>query len=62
MNKNTVRYVHSVVGEIFLQAESKAATLLKEKKGKELDALLIENYRKCYGHTTPIKDLEKCIE
>lgn len=54
MNKNSIRYVHKVVGEVYLQAESKAATMLKEKKIKELDSLLLENYRKCYGHINPL--------
>lgn len=54
MNRKCVRYVHPVVGEVWLQPESRAAEMLREKKIKELDAHIVVEYKKCYGDLVPV--------
>lgn len=51
MNKNTIKYQHSVVGELYIDKNSAIIELMKEDKDKA-DSVLQTLFYSCYGRYT----------
>jgi hypothetical protein len=51
MNKNTIKYQHSVVGELYIDKNSAIIELMKEDK-KKADSVLQTLFYNCYGRYT----------
>lgn len=51
--KNTIKYSHPLIGELWIDKNTQVFELIKEDKQKA-EQLMLEAYKKCYGHTNPI--------
>lgn len=55
MNKrNTVKFVDTVVGEIWIDKNTKAYEFYISKEREKLSELIQLEYRKCYGNLVPV--------
>lgn len=52
--KNTIKYIHPVVGEVYLDKNTKAFELFQEKDFKKLDEVIATEFKKCYNDLVPV--------
>jgi len=55
MNKrNTIKFVDTIVGEIWIDKNTKAYELYSEKEYDKLSELIQTEYKKYYGNLVPV--------
>lgn len=55
MNKrNTIKFADRVVGEIWIDKNTKAHELYINKEREKLSELIQVEYKKCYGNLVPV--------
>jgi hypothetical protein len=52
--KNTIKYIDSVVGEVWIDKKTTAFELYSEKEYDKLNELIQTEYKKCYGNSVPV--------